>query len=177
MPELPDVEILRRYFDRHCRGRTVTGLEAPGKRVLRNISPGRLRQLVLGKKFLESGRHGKHLFAHAADGDGTWLDFHFGMGGGLEFQERSRTVPRYAISALRARNDLAIYTCTNAGIISLFVLLITCGTGGMQGYPGPPDFFKLRRDCTHEGNKGRGSEGRCPAPFYRGQYRPAAGRA
>ena len=86
MPELPDVELFKRYLDATSRHREVAHAMVSSSRVLR-CAPSTLRRNLQGESLTESRRHGKHLFA--AISNGRWLEMHFGMIGNLEaFQER-----------------------------------------------------------------------------------------
>ena len=90
MPELPDVESYRRFFERHATGRTVAGLSADPT-VVRNTTPAALERALAGRTFAEPGRHGKWLLGGT---DGPALLLHFGMTGELawsgEIPERHR---------------------------------------------------------------------------------------
>lgn len=83
MPELPDVEVFRRYLN-------VTGLHKPIRDVavrdagvLRGISGSELNRRLKGRSLEETRRRGKHLLART-DGAG-WLTLHFGMTGYLDY--------------------------------------------------------------------------------------------
>jgi len=81
MPELPEVENFRRFFDRAALGRRVVDVAISDDRVLHNISPARLRRTLRNHCFEKTRRHGKHLLARLDTG--SWLTFHFGLTGGL----------------------------------------------------------------------------------------------
>lgn len=79
MPELPDVEGFRRYFDRHAAGRRIERLEAD-RDIVRNSSPQGLGRALTGRRFDRPERHGKWLICPAGK---TRLLLHFGMSGRL----------------------------------------------------------------------------------------------
>ena len=79
MPELPDVENLRRVFRRHAVGRTVWRVQADPS-VVRNVDPATLDSALRGRRFDDPDRHGKWLIART---DGPTLLVHFGMTGDL----------------------------------------------------------------------------------------------
>lgn len=95
MPELPEVEQYRRYFERHAVGRTISGVTVLDQGVLApKTTPASLQAAAKGRKFESVERHGKNLFA-ALSGNGV-IRFHFGMTGDLAFfKDRSKT-PRFA---------------------------------------------------------------------------------
>jgi formamidopyrimidine-DNA glycosylase len=78
MPELPDVEGFRRYFDRHAAGRRVERVEVLDRTMLRNSSPQAVGRALRGRDLEKATRHGKWLIATA---DGPALLLHFGMTG------------------------------------------------------------------------------------------------
>lgn len=81
MPELPDVELRRRYLDATAVGRRVEHAGVPDSKLLL-VSADHLRRELSGRRVTGSHRHGKHLLARL--GDGPWLVLHFGMTGWLE---------------------------------------------------------------------------------------------
>jgi formamidopyrimidine-DNA glycosylase len=80
VPELPDVELRRRYLDATALQRRVDHAMVPESRVLEG-SADHLRRSLNGRRLVGSRRHGKHLFARLDDG--SWLTLHFGMTGRL----------------------------------------------------------------------------------------------
>lgn len=91
MPELPDVESLRRYLDATSLHQTIRQVDVDAARELSGISAARLRERLEGRSLVETRRHGKHLFARL-DGDG-WLRLHFGMTGWLQYLEDGERPP------------------------------------------------------------------------------------
>ncbi len=81
MPELPDVEIQRRYLAATSLHRSIDRVEVFGERVLRDGAPGSLGRQVHGRSLETVMRHGKWLVASLDKGDA--LAFHFGMTGRL----------------------------------------------------------------------------------------------
>src|SRR5919108_1267785 len=79
MPELPDVEGFRRFWDRHAPGRTIARVGAQ-RDIVRNTSPQGLGRLLKGKTLDSSERRGKWLVCPA---NGSFLVLHFGMTGSL----------------------------------------------------------------------------------------------
>lgn len=77
MPELPDVEVFKRYIDATSLHKTVRRVTAPAPKILADLSENRLSRAVCGRQFVASRRWGKHLFL--AMDDDQWLAMHFGM--------------------------------------------------------------------------------------------------
>ena len=78
MPELPDVEVFKRYVDATSLHRTVDHAMVRDTRVV-ECSPSTLRRHLEGHRLTATRRHGKVLFAHLDHG--PWLLLHFGMTG------------------------------------------------------------------------------------------------
>src|SRR4051794_11411976 len=81
MPELPDVEGFKRYFNRYAPGRRIAAVEVLDRAMLRSGS----ERGLAGRRFERARRHGKWLLAEA--GDATVL-MHFGMTGLLHWSSR-----------------------------------------------------------------------------------------
>lgn len=89
MPELPEVEVVRRGLEPRTAGRTVEHVELLDARIIRRQSGGidRLRAGVQGARFTAVVRRGKFLWWRLAEADGTdtgeALMGHLGMSGQL----------------------------------------------------------------------------------------------
>jgi Formamidopyrimidine-DNA glycosylase len=80
MPELPDVEVFRRYFDATSLHKDVREVQVNVPRVLAGITASGLREKLVGDQFRSSQRVGKYLFGALKN---SWMVFHFGMTGRL----------------------------------------------------------------------------------------------
>src|SRR5688572_11018498 len=78
MPELPEVETVRRNLESTVLGRTIVQVRLSGKK-LRSAIPRTLARRARGRRVREVGRRGKYLFLHL-DGGVTLLS-HLGMSG------------------------------------------------------------------------------------------------
>jgi formamidopyrimidine-DNA glycosylase len=78
VPELPDVESYRRFFERHAEGRTVRRVIVPDPTIVRNADPEALDRALRGRRFEAPERIGKWLICWT---DGPALLLHFGMTG------------------------------------------------------------------------------------------------
>jgi formamidopyrimidine-DNA glycosylase len=80
MPELPEVEEVRRSMEPHLLGQTITAV-----RVLRRdflAPPGARLDRLIGRRIVRTHRHGKNLFLSADDGQ--TLHLHLGMTGRVD---------------------------------------------------------------------------------------------
>ena len=91
MPELPDVETFKRYFDATSLHQRIDDVEMRNAYILKGVSARELTHQLKGRCFESSRRHGKHLFARA-DGD-LWLRLHFGMTGSLHYFKLEQPAP------------------------------------------------------------------------------------
>lgn len=94
MPELPEVEIYRRYVERHALRQRIARVELRDRRIAPELSPAALRKALVGRTLSRVVRHGKHLFARASDD--IWLHLHFGMTGDLGYYRDSADAPKFA---------------------------------------------------------------------------------
>jgi formamidopyrimidine-DNA glycosylase len=88
MPELPDVEVQRRYLESTSLHQPVAEVHVDHEKVLKGTTPQQLGAVLHGKSFESARRHGKHLFA-VIEG-GPVLHLHFGMTGFLKYQHGSK---------------------------------------------------------------------------------------
>ncbi|MBD3393953.1 MAG: hypothetical protein GF418_17595 [Chitinivibrionales bacterium] len=110
MPELPDVELCKEYFETTARDKRIQHVEVRDARVIKGISVPKLRQRLEKKRITSACRHGKHLLAHI-EKDG-FLVLHFGMTGFLQLVEKGEEQPRHTRVLFRfpAGGSLA-YSC------------------------------------------------------------------
>jgi formamidopyrimidine-DNA glycosylase len=94
MPELPEVEMFKRYLDNTSLHERITNVEVQDSYVLKHVSARELIRRLKGRWFESSRRHGKHLFVRA--GDELWLRLHFGMTGSLEYLNHDEVAPKTA---------------------------------------------------------------------------------
>lgn len=81
MPELPEVETVRRGLARTVVGRRIDAVEVGGWRTVRRTSPDALIQGLTGATIVAVGRRGKYLLADLDNG--TQLMVHLRMSGRL----------------------------------------------------------------------------------------------
>lgn len=84
MPELPEVETVRRAMERHLVGRRIVAVEAGRRRLRAPMPRARLRRLC-GTRFTAARRRAKYLLLDTDSG--ATLLIHLGMTGNLLFRE------------------------------------------------------------------------------------------
>lgn len=93
MPELPDVEVFRRYVDSTCLYQPIERVRVMEERILEGATPKPFSRRITGQSFESTDRHGKHLFIHLSGGD--VLAVHFGMTGWFNYYKSPQDQPQY----------------------------------------------------------------------------------
>ncbi len=93
MPELPDVEVMKRYLDSTSLHQKIREVELLDEKILRDVDADTLGSRLRGREISSSDRHGKHLFARI-DGTG-YLTLHFGMTGFLRYYKNREERPEH----------------------------------------------------------------------------------
>jgi formamidopyrimidine-DNA glycosylase len=110
MPELPDVEVFKRYLDATALHKTITAVEVKSARILRGVSIGMLQKTLRHRQFQSTHRHGKHLLV--ALEQGPWLTLHFGMTGYLKYFKQMDQDPEHDRLLLSFANGFHLaYVC------------------------------------------------------------------
>lgn len=92
MPELPDVEVFKQYFDATALHQTIDTVTVRDNIILEGMSSRRLKGVLSGNSFKSTRRHGKYLFTEIDD---NWLAWHFGMTGSLKYFKDETDEPDY----------------------------------------------------------------------------------
>ena len=104
MPELPEVEILRRHLDGVLRGRRVLSVDVLRPRLVRPTGAEALRELLVGVQVRAVGRRGKHLLIDGTDVSGNGgerrIVGHLGMTGRMFVDDGAKELPRHAAVVL-----------------------------------------------------------------------------
>ncbi|GAA4846855.1 bifunctional DNA-formamidopyrimidine glycosylase/DNA-(apurinic or apyrimidinic site) lyase [Actinomycetospora corticicola] len=105
MPELPEVEVVRRGVSDHAVGRTVASVEVLHPRAVRRQAGGapELGARLAGRTLVAARRRGKFLWVDLDDG--TALLAHLGMSGQLLVQPADRPDEKHLRVRLRFRDD------------------------------------------------------------------------
>jgi formamidopyrimidine-DNA glycosylase len=84
VPELPEVETLRRSLEPVLLGRTIAAVAVAEPRLRTRLVPARLRAALVGRSVEALERRSKYLLVHLSDA--TVLVLHLGMSGRLTFE-------------------------------------------------------------------------------------------
>jgi len=83
MPELPEVETVRRDIQPFVKGRIIKNIEIIDPRNIKKIHPEILKKRLIGQKILDVSRRAKYLLFKLASGN--YFTVHLGMTGRLLF--------------------------------------------------------------------------------------------
>jgi len=108
MPELPEVETIRRDLVPLLQGRTVTRvrIHAGGERLAVTHSPREMEVELAGRRVIELGRHGKYLLLRLDDGR-TWV-VHLRMSGSLVHVQAGAEPHRFERARLEFDDGMAL---------------------------------------------------------------------
>ncbi len=102
MPELPEVETFRRYFNRTSLNKKIEKVDVQSKRMLQDISSRSLQVQLKKVKFTKTSRHAKYLFAHT--NNNKILVLHFGMTGSLHYFKNEDEKPNHTRLQINFKN-------------------------------------------------------------------------
>ncbi|MFP4060841.1 MAG: Fpg/Nei family DNA glycosylase [Bacteroidales bacterium] len=90
MPELPDVEIFRRYAESKATRKTIKKVSGDEDQVM-EASARTIGRSINGHQFISTARKGKYLFM--GTGNNKNVVFHFGMTGNFAYREKKSELP------------------------------------------------------------------------------------
>jgi len=93
MPELPEVEVKRKYIEETSLNKKIERVAAPRTRVLKNVTPASLDKRLRGSKLVTAKRRAKFILI-GTDSGGTLL-MHFGMTGDVFFHNKGENEAKY----------------------------------------------------------------------------------
>lgn len=102
MPELPDVEVYKRYLDATTLHQRIDRVRVSVPELLDGTTPQALGRVLHARRIESSRRHGKYLFAETDRG--AWLVLHFGMTGFLRYFQHGERAPQHACLEVRFAN-------------------------------------------------------------------------
>lgn len=93
MPELPEVEVVRRGLERWVTGRRIAAVQILHPRAVRRSEPREFIDGLIGQEVLEVARRGKYLWWRCPD---TAVLAHLGMSGQMLMQPTSTPLEKHA---------------------------------------------------------------------------------
>lgn len=94
MPELPEVETVRRDLSKSIAGKHIRNAEVLNPRSVRGIEPAEFDKKLRNKKFTGFGRRGKNLILYIDTGQA--LVVHLKMTGIIQYQTKDDSLPKAA---------------------------------------------------------------------------------
>ncbi|MEM9547282.1 MAG: DNA-formamidopyrimidine glycosylase family protein [Bacteroidota bacterium] len=93
MPELPEVNTFKKYFDGTSLNQKILEVSVADDKIIRNMGGPEFADRLANRTFLSSYRRGKYLFAHLDDGNHVL--FHFGMTGDFKYYSAEEDRPKH----------------------------------------------------------------------------------
>ena len=119
MPELPEVETVRRELAPHVTGRTITGVTFEWDGIVKKVPVQDFVEGVTGKEVLSLRRRGKYLIFSLSSG--RYMIIHLKMTGSLLVQPSGSELPRFtrAVLHLDNRTDVVFRDPRKFGVMRL----------------------------------------------------------
>ena len=131
MPELPDVEVMRRYFQSTALHQEIETIELRAEILVEDKGDSDpVKKALVGSSFESTLRHGKWLFTALNDASNKSLVLHFGMTGGLKYYKHGEDEPEYT---------LALFCFTNGYQLAYFSM---CKLGDLEVIGSVANFIK-----------------------------------
>jgi formamidopyrimidine-DNA glycosylase len=165
VPELPEVEVVRRGLEREVAGREVTSASVTGARTVRRQAPEDLVDRLRGATLGPAARIGKFLLVPLDDGAET-LVIHLRMSGQLLLTVPDRPLARHTHAVLGLSDGRELRFVDPRTFGELFVAeSLPGGSGGSPGRPAAlahlgPDPLSARWSAVALGQALAGRKGR-----------------
>lgn len=113
MPELPEVEVLRRHLLPAIKGRKITGVHINREKVIRPTTPVALKRGLAGAQIVDLTRRGKFLlFQLCKERQAAQLLGHLGMTGRMYVQPKKDPLPKHTAVHLELGAKRFVYEDT-----------------------------------------------------------------
>lgn len=154
MPELPEVETIRRTLAAHLAGERLERVEVLHAHFLVGVEPGRFEGLYAGARVEALDRRGKYLILRFAAGLPAWL-VHLRMTGRLYYRADPPAPggdPHLHLRARLAGGGWLLFRDVRK-FARLYLLAEASGEGGAEGglFPLPPGWRQLGPDALDGG--------------------------
>lgn len=106
MPELPEVEMARKYLERTSLLQRVESAIVKDIRILSDITASSLEQSLTGLMFMAACRHGKRLFIRLRED--LWLTLHLGLTGYLAYFQDPKDEPDHCRLLISFQNGCCL---------------------------------------------------------------------
>jgi formamidopyrimidine-DNA glycosylase len=106
MPELPDVEGFRKYFEETALNKKIVETDLSARKMLKEIDLEEFIKYTEGYKFISTARHGKYMFAGLSSR--KYLMLHFGMTGYLVYYKAEEDASKHIRLKFKLSNGFYI---------------------------------------------------------------------
>lgn len=130
MPEMPEVEQVRKTLLPHIKGKTIKNIEINLARLIKYPSPEKFIAGLTGKTILDVGRRGKYLVLKT--GENQKLIVHLRMTGSLIAQDADKPEPPYAKIKFELTDGVTMWFCDIRTFGTLY--LVTNNDAYIEGY-------------------------------------------
>ena len=130
MPEMPEVEQVRKTLLPHIKGKTIKNIEINLARLIKYPSPEEFIAGLTGKTILDVGRRGKYLVLKT--GENQKLIVHLRMTGSLIAQDADKPEPPYAKIKFELTDGVTMWFCDIRTFGTLY--LVTNNDAYIEGY-------------------------------------------
>ena len=130
MPEMPEVEQVRKTLLPHINGKTIKNIEINLARLIKYPSPEEFIAGLTGKTILDVGRRGKYLVLKT--GENQKLIVHLRMTGSLIAQDADKPEPPYAKIKFELTDGVTMWFCDIRTFGTLY--LVTNNDAYIEGY-------------------------------------------
>lgn len=106
MPELPEVNTVKKGFEEAVLHLTITEVEVHDSKIIRNVHSDQFVGALIGRKFVDTYRQGKYFFGVLDTGLNVL--FHLGMTGDLVYYSLQEARPKYERFNIHFSNGLIL---------------------------------------------------------------------
>lgn len=107
MPELPEVETIKRIIEPQISGCKITGVDVCNRQIVAHPTPDEFVEILLGRTFVSMSRRGKYLIFHLDNGDELIL--HLRMTGQLLLTPEDYPLEKHTHILIHLKNGMQIH--------------------------------------------------------------------
>lgn len=96
MPELPELEAFKSYFEAHCLHKTIANVTCTDTKVIKSVTFAAFKKALIGAQFKHAERLGKYLIISLKNSDQKVV-MHFGLTGSLEYTKDAKNDVRFSV--------------------------------------------------------------------------------
>ncbi|KJR98003.1 MAG: formamidopyrimidine-DNA glycosylase [Peptococcaceae bacterium BRH_c4a] len=133
MPELPEVETVKRSLEAQILGLSFTEIELMMPKIVKTPSPNSFAENLTGKKIKKLGRRGKYLLIHLSDN--LTMVIHLRMTGRLVYSPQDKPAEKHTHAIFKLDNGFSLHYSD----IRQFGRMGLTDTDKLEAFPGLKD--------------------------------------